>query len=147
MRGENYGQKSSFFKCVSFTASVHRVTHELTKNAKSDSITPVQYTILEHITVNQPVTPSEMSECMHVSMPNMSRELKKLSEKNLIERLTDPKDRRKQYVRLSKKGKTMMDDAFSLIESNFLSRVQHASKEDLEDIDRALDVLQTKLFY
>ncbi|MEK5530172.1 MarR family transcriptional regulator [Viridibacillus sp. FSL H7-0596] len=137
-----------FNKWVSFTTSVHSVTHELTKGAKSDSITPVQYNILESITVSQkPVTPSEISDCQHLSMPNTSRELKKLSEKNLIEKLSDTKDRRKQYIRLSKDGEAMMNETFKLVESRFLNRIKHASEEDLEDIDRALDILQSKLFY
>ncbi|MDQ0199318.1 MarR family winged helix-turn-helix transcriptional regulator [Neobacillus ginsengisoli] len=140
-------KKALFFKCVSFTASVHQVTHELTQNAKSDSITQVQYKILEYITVSQPVTLSDISECLHISMPNTSRELKKLSEKNLIEKIGDTEDRRKQYIRLSKEGETMMNAAFASIESRFLNRINNASKEDLVDIDRALDILQTKLFY
>ncbi|WP_349654930.1 SMC-Scp complex subunit ScpB [Neobacillus sp. 114] len=89
---------------MSFTTSVHRVTHELIQNAKSDSITQVQYNILEYITVNQPVTLSDISDCQHISMPNTSREVKKLSEKNLIEKISDTLDRRKQYIRLSKDG-------------------------------------------
>lgn len=137
-----------FNKWVSFTASVHSVTHELTKEAKSDSITPVQYNILESITVSQkPITPSEISDCQHLSMPNTSREIKKLSEKNLIEKLSDTKDRRKQYIRLSKEGEAMMNETFKLVESRFLNRIQNASEEDLEEIDHALDVLQSKLFY
>jgi MarR family transcriptional regulator, teicoplanin-associated locus regulator len=140
-------KKALFIKCVSFITSVHRVTHELTKNAKSDSITSVQYKILEHITVNQPVTLSDISECQHISMPNTSRELKKLIEKNLIEKLSDPEDRRKQYIRLSKDGEVMMNEAFACIESHFRNRIKNASKEDLEDINLALDILRTKLFY
>ncbi|WP_028401948.1 MarR family winged helix-turn-helix transcriptional regulator [Ectobacillus panaciterrae] len=136
-----------FLKCVSFTNSVHRVTHELTQNTKSDSITQVQYNILKHIAVNQPVTISEISDCQHISMPNTSRELKKLSEKNLIEKIHDNEDRRKQYIRLSKNGETMMNEAFACIQARFLNRIPNTSKEDLEEIDRALDILQTKLFY
>ncbi|MEK4760661.1 MarR family transcriptional regulator [Viridibacillus sp. FSL E2-0187] len=137
-----------FNKWVSFTASVHSVTHELTKDAKSDSITPVQYNILESITVStEPVTPSEISDCLHLSMPNTSRELKKLIEKNLIEKVSDTKDRRKQYILLSKEGEAMMNETFKLVESRFLNRIKHASEENLEDINRALDVLQSKLFY
>lgn len=140
-------KKALFLKCVSFTTSVHRVTLELTQNAKSDSITPVQYSILEYITVSQPVTLSDISDCQHISMPNTSREVKKLSEKNLIEKISDTEDRRKQYIRLSKDGEIMMNEAFACVESRFQNRIQNASKEDLEDIDRALDILQTKLFY
>lgn len=41
----------------------------------------------------------------------------------------------------------MIHEAFAFIESHFLNRIKNASKEDIEDIDRALDILQTKLFY
>ena len=136
-----------FLKCVSFTNSVHRVTHELTKNTKANSITQVQYNILEHIAVNQPVTISEISDCQHISISNTSRELRKLSEKNLIERMHSDEDRRKQYVRLSTDGQTMMNEAFACIQSRFLDRIQNTSEEDLEEIKCALDILQTKLFY
>lgn len=136
-----------FYKLVSFTNSVHRVTHELTKNAKSDSISQVQYNILEYIAVNQPVTPSEINDCQNMAMPNTSRELKQLSEKNLIKKIHNPDDRRKQSIRLSEAGESMMSEAFSTIESRFLQRIQKASKEDLEDIEKALDILQQKLFY
>lgn len=140
-------KKALFLKCVTFIASVHRVKHEFTKNSKSDSITPVQSNILEYITVNQPVTLSEISDCQHISMPNTSRELKKLSEKNLIEKVCDLEDKRKQYIRLSKNGESMMSEAFASVESRFLNRIQHASNEELEEIDHALNILQTKLFY
>lgn len=139
--------KDLFKKCIALLTSSHRVTQELTQNVKSDAITPVQYKILEYITVSQPVTPSEISDCQSISMPNTSRELKKLSEKKLIVKLTDTEDRRKQYIRLSKEGEIMMNEAFAAVELRFLNRIQHASKEDLEAIDRALDLLQEKLFY
>lgn len=140
-------KKTLFHKFVTFTTSVHRVTHELTKNAKPDGLTPVQYNILEYIAVSQPVTISEISDCQHMSMPNTSRELKKLSEKNLIEKVGNIEDRRKQYIHLSKDGEMMMNEAFQYIETHFLNRLQEASKEDLEEMERALDILHTKLFY
>ncbi|MDI2589350.1 MarR family transcriptional regulator [Psychrobacillus sp. NEAU-3TGS] len=140
-------KKILFNKCITLLTSVHRVTHELTQNAKSESITPVQYKILEYITVSQPVTPSDISDCQHMSMSNTSRELKKLSEKNLIKKISDTEDRRKQYICLSKDGEALMNEAFAKVELRFLDRIRNASKEDLQEIDRALDILQTKLFY
>lgn len=140
-------KETLFKKWVSFTASVHQVTHELRQHAKSDSITPVQYHILEYLMVSQPVTPSEISDCQHIPMPNTSRELKKLTEKNLIKRVNDPEDRRKQYIRLSKEGESMMNKTFATIESRFEKRLQHASKEEIEEMKHALDLLQKKLFY
>ena len=68
-------------------------------------------------------------------------------EKNLIEKINDPQDRRKQTVRLSNAGEAMMNEAFSTIESRFLKRIESASKEDLEDIAQAIQLLQKNLFY
>lgn len=140
-------KRTLFHHLIEFIASVHRVKHEMTKHAKMDDVTPVQYSILEYITVSQPVTPSQISDCQHMSMPNTSRELKKLIEKELIEKFGDTEDRRKQYIRLSKHGEIMMNEVFNLIETKFLSRIQNASKEEVEDINRAIALLQTKLFY
>jgi MarR family transcriptional regulator, teicoplanin-associated locus regulator len=136
-----------FNKLVSFTTSVHRVTNELTKDAKPNSISQVQYNILEFIAVSQPVTPSEINDCQNMSMSNTSRELSKLSEKKLIEKITDCKDRRKQFIRLSQDGEIVMKEAFAKIETRFQHRIRNASVEDLNEMERAIDFLQRKLFY
>ncbi|BAU28440.1 DNA-binding MarR family transcriptional regulator [Aneurinibacillus soli] len=140
-------KKAFFQKFVAFTTAVHQVTHEITKDVKPDDITPLQYSILEYIAVSQPVTLSQISDCQHMSMPNTSRELKKLSEKNLCEKRTVVEDRRKQYVHLSRKGEAIMDEAFKRIEARFLQRIKDASEEELEEINHALDVLHAKVFY
>lgn len=140
--------KENFFnKLVEFITSVHRITHEFSKDAKSDTITQVQFSILQYITITQPVTLSQISQCQDMSMPNTSRELKKLSEKNLIEKLYDTEDRRKQFIRLSSDGELMMNKAFKHMETNFLNRIKDASEKDLEDIYGAIDILNSKLFF
>lgn len=140
-------QTTFFHKFVTFTTAVHQVTHELTKDVKFDAITPVQYSMLEYIAVSQPVTLSQISDCQHMSMPNASRELRKLSEKNLCEKFAVSEDRRKQFIRLSPQGQAMMDEAFASIATRFLQRIKSASEEELEEIDRALDLLHSKVFY
>ncbi|CAH1056658.1 hypothetical protein PAECIP111894_02811 [Paenibacillus pseudetheri] len=66
---------------------LHQVTSEITKDMKSEAIHLFNIKILEYIAVSQPVTTSEISECMLMSMPNTSRELRKLSEKQLCEKI------------------------------------------------------------
>ena len=139
-------KNSLFHQFVTFTATVHQVTHDLTQNVTVANITPLQYKILEYIKVSQPVTPTEISECQHMSLPNTSRELRKLQEQHLIEKFNDTEDRRKQYIRLSGEGDKMMDEAFACIEERFLQLIQHASKDDLKDIQHALDILDQKVF-
>ncbi|WP_146547741.1 MarR family winged helix-turn-helix transcriptional regulator [Rummeliibacillus suwonensis] len=139
-------KKELFHQFVAFTATVHQVTHDLTKNIKIDDITPIQYKILEYITINRLITPTEVSDCLHLSMPNTSRELRKLREKNWIEKINDTKDRRKHYIRLTEKGKHMMDEAFTCIETRFQKLIENSSNEELEEIRKALTTLQTKIF-
>lgn len=139
-------KSSLFHQFVTFTASVHQVTHELTQNVTVANITPLQYKILEYIKVSQPVTPTEISECQHMSLPNTSRELRKLQDQNLIEKWNDTEDRRKQYIRLSIEGEKMMEAAFACIEERFLQLIQHATQEDIKDIQHALSILEQKVF-
>lgn len=136
-----------FQKFVAFTAAVHQVTSEITKDVKSEAITPVQYKILEYIAVSQPVTISEISECMLMSMPNTSRELRKLNEKQLCEKITDNEDRRKQFIRLSEKGEDMMNEVFGHVKSRFDERIKDISEKELKEIEHALDLLHRKVFY
>lgn len=140
-------QEAYFQQFLTFITSVHEVTYDLTKDIKPDDITPVQYSILEYIAVSQPVTLSQISECKHISMPNTSRELKKLTEKNLCEKFDVAEDRRKQFIRLSEAGQAMMNEAFQRIGNRFLSRLSDTSPEELGEINRAMQLLQSKVFY
>jgi DNA-binding MarR family transcriptional regulator len=136
-----------FQKVINLTTSMHQVTHELTKEVKSTfSVTPVQYTILELITVRQPLTLSEICDCLDLSMPNASRELRKLTEHDLCEKVVAVDDKRKHFIRLSEKGQAMMNAAFQGIEARFLERIQDVSEEDLAQIEVAIEVLQNKVF-
>lgn len=140
--------KASLFRqFVAFTTSVHQVTHELTSDVRSDAITPVQYKILEYIAVSQPVTISQISDCIHMSMPNTSRELKKLIDKKLLVKLPDVGDRRKQYIRLSEQGEGMMGEIFDRIEVRFDQRLAGATEHERARIAEALQLLQEKMFY
>ncbi|MFC3790074.1 MarR family winged helix-turn-helix transcriptional regulator [Paenibacillus sp. GCM10012307] len=139
-------KKRLFQKMIGFTSAVHQTSATLTKGVKSDEITPVQYSILEHIMLHQPVTISEISECQHMSMPNTSRELRKLSEKGLCEKVETSADRRKQYIRLSPEGKRVMDVSFQLVEERFLQLIQSMEARELEELAQAIDLLQAKVF-
>lgn len=139
--------KAIFQKIVTFTAAVHQVANDFTKELKLDAVTPVQYGILQYIAIHQPVTLSEISDCQHISMPNTSRELKKLYERKLCEKYDAPEDRRKQYIRLSPDGQALMNEAFAHLHARFLKRLRDVSAEEMADIERAISLLESKVFY
>ncbi|WP_306663971.1 MarR family winged helix-turn-helix transcriptional regulator [Robertmurraya korlensis] len=127
-------------------ANVHQITNDMTKDAKTEDITQVQYKILEYITVSQSVTITEISDCLHVSLPNTSRELRKLIEKNLCKKVSDESDRRKYYIQLTEKGNALMEEAFRKIQLQFDERIKHLTDEELQEINKAVEVLQQKIF-
>jgi len=139
--------KDSFFnKLIVFITAVHQTTHEFSKNVRTGAITPVQYNILEYIAISQPVTLSEISDCQHMSMPNTSRELKKLVEKNLCEKVTSAEDRRKQYIRLSPEGQAFMNNMFGRMQERLDERMKDLSADELQELEHALSILQDKVF-
>jgi DNA-binding MarR family transcriptional regulator len=127
-------------------ANVHQITNDMTRDAKTEDITQVQYKILEYITVSQSVTITEISDCLHVSLPNTSRELRKLIEKDLCKKVSDESDRRKYYIQLTDKGNILMQEAFQKIQLQFEERIKHLTDEDLMEINKAVEVLQQKIF-
>ncbi len=139
-------QSTVFQRLVPFITAVHQVQHEISKDMPIGEITPVQYSILEYLAVEQPVTLSHISDCIDISMPNASRELKKLTDKGLIVKYDDAHDRRKQYVRLSPVGEELMNNAFAHLEVQMLRRLGDISDEQIEQILKAMDVLQSTIF-
>lgn len=135
-----------FQQFVAFTTNLHEVTQSLTQNVKLENITALQYKILEYIKVSQAVTATEISNCLHMSLPNTSRELRKLQERKLIEKTNDQTDRRKQVIRLTLEGEKMMTEAFNSIEEKFLQLLDGTSSQDVEAISGALDLLEQKIF-
>lgn len=135
-----------FQKFVAFTAAVHEVSHELTRSVKNEDVTPVQYKILEYMMVSQPVTPSEIADCADLSLPNTSRELRKLMEKGLCEKATDDADRRRQLFRLSAQGQAMMGRIFGQAQQGFEERISGLTEQEVRELEDALELLQRKVF-
>jgi len=86
--------KKQFFQFVmNFIGSVHSSTHYLTKDARSNKITPQQHSILEYVFFSSEVTTSQVADCLYISLPNASRELKKLFKLDLIVKESNAKDK------------------------------------------------------
>ena len=131
---------------VTFSASVHQLTTELTKDVRADSVTQAQYKMLEYIAVRQPLTLSEISDCLSMSLPNTSRELKKLMEKGLCRKVSISDDRRKQHILLTPAGEEMMKASFGLIRERFLQLSEPMTEDELRKAAEALTVLQAGFF-
>lgn len=131
-----------FEQMAAFIVSVHQVHYELTKDMPLPGITPLQYEILEFLTVYPTSTTlSRLSECKGLSLPNASREVKKLTELGLCAKVGDPKDRRVHYIRLSPLGEQYMGEAFDHMKKAFFRRVEGLDEEERARAEEAMALL------
>jgi DNA-binding MarR family transcriptional regulator len=140
--------KNLFFQTIiSFIGNVHANTHSLMKDARSNEITPQQHSILEYVFFSKAVTTSQVADCLNISLPNASRELKKLSKLELIAKETDKKDRRKTTISLSEQGQNLMLHTFERIQKNFWEQAGQLSENEMQLIISSMNVLGKKVFF
>lgn len=109
-----------------------------TKYDMSSSEFDVLMTLLCH---EEPMTPTNLYESMIFSSGGMTKLLKKLEEKNCIERIPSEHDKRSLLVALSKKGKKLVTDAFDdVVKMNreVLSTLKNSEQTELETILKKL---------
>ncbi|MBR0602930.1 MarR family transcriptional regulator [Bacillus safensis] len=140
-------QHPHFFKeFVAFASTFSELKHDLMSKVKPPELTALQYLILEQLAVSEPLTPSDIADCQHMSLPNVSRELKKLQEKQFIAREEDRNDKRKHVIILSDKGRACMNEAFQHIERMLIDSLSPSDIEQMDDIVQALRLLNQTIF-
>jgi DNA-binding MarR family transcriptional regulator len=89
-----------------------------------------------------PMPLNEIAASEHLSAPTVTKTIVRMEEAGLIDRLTDPTDRRVSLVTLSKKGSALVDQIRSRRNAFLLLRLQDLSPADLEAIEQALPILE-----
>ncbi|HEY7584751.1 MAG TPA: MarR family transcriptional regulator [Acidimicrobiia bacterium] len=89
-----------------------------------------------------PMPLNEIAASEHLSAPAVTKTITRMEDAGLIDRLTDPTDRRVSLVTLSKKGRALVDQIRSRRNAFLLLRLQDLSPADLEAIEQALPILE-----
>lgn len=84
---------------------------------------------------------SVLTECTHASPPAVSRTLRKLEEKELLQRRTDPKDRRTTYVVMTETGRALLEASHRRMEELACRVAQRMGGEALRTLTAQLDQL------
>lgn len=125
---------------------------ELQDGARPDETTPIQYKIIEYLYFKEmsgastQSTLSDISACMYLSMPNASREVKKLMSKGFLDKSTDDNDRRIQRIYLSKSGKELMDISVSMTFEKANQRYKSLTTEQQQAMISHMEILRKTLF-
>ncbi|WP_025689761.1 MarR family winged helix-turn-helix transcriptional regulator [Paenibacillus zanthoxyli] len=132
-------------KLRTFGTEFSKVTRHLLTATKPEDVTLLQFEILHFLYTEDSVTFGQISACTGMSLPNTSREVKKLIEKKLVTKRADIKDKRVHFVELSPSGKELMTASSAKLERLISGQYAHLNPEDVSKVMQALDLLSEKL--
>ncbi len=121
----------------------HYTRSVIHRTAREDfGITSTQYQILRRINDRGRRTVSELSDCMFVSRPSISRAVEELVTAGLAVRECDPQDRRVMYLSLTDKGKELILQIYT--KNNLFMHEMFSTLEDpeLENVCSAFELLE-----
>ncbi len=118
---------------------IHRIARE------DYGITSTQFQVLHRIREENKKTVSELSDCMVVSRPSVSRAVDELVRAGLIERNGDSVDRRVVYLKPSAKGEEIITKVHA--KNNVIMQEVFSSLDDreLENLASAFQILEKVL--
>lgn len=85
------------------------------------------------------VTVTELSDIIHSTKSATSKMLNSLEEKGYIERVSDSKDRRIVYIRLTETGEKIIKDSFKRLQDFADRTINRMGEEDARELVRTLN--------
>jgi len=123
----------------------NKLSYELLEEIKPEGITSVQFKILQYLSDGECITLSRISCCLGMSIPNTSREVKKLFEKTLIQKKPDEHDKRVSFITMSPTGAELMNAAFARLKKNISAKYAHLESGEIDEVIKALALISEKL--
>ncbi len=104
-------------------------------------ISPSLHAALGTVERHGPITAGQLARHEHVRKPTMTRTIRELVERDLIERLPDPLDGRVTWLKVTPAGKALIHNARRRTDVYLTKRLQRLSPEDRETLQRAAEIL------
>lgn len=110
-------------------------------------ITGIQYTALSYLNRPNPLSSAQLSRRLHISPQSANEIVNTLAEKNLIQRFEDPENRRILRIKLTEKGKQLLEacdtivdeleeEIFSVLSETELSTIRNGLNKVINQFSR-----------
>lgn len=115
-----------------------------TDSLKPYNISIQQFNILRILRglAGKPASIKLLTERMIDKMSNASRLVEKLKQKDLVERIACPADRRQVDIFITKKGLALVEEASQKLEEGIESHMNALSKKEAEQLNALLDQMR-----
>jgi DNA-binding MarR family transcriptional regulator len=123
---------------------VARTARRLRQEAGAD-LSPSLSSALASIDRHGPVTPSELAAHERVQRPTATRVISRLEELGLVERASDPGDRRSSLISASAAGRTLLRRQRSRKNQFLARRLAALDADEVATLERAAVILERML--
>jgi DNA-binding MarR family transcriptional regulator len=123
---------------------IARLARQLRQHGPGD-LTLSQWSALATIEQHAPLRIGDLAERERVSAPTATRLVAMLAEAGLLERTSDPADRRSAYVALSQLGKEKLEWARSMRTASLATRIAELPEGDADRLREMLPLLERLL--
>jgi DNA-binding MarR family transcriptional regulator len=89
-----------------------------------------------------PITAGKLAAHEHVRKPTMTRTIRELVDRGLIERLPDPLDGRVTWLKVTPEGKALLLKARRRTDVFLTQRLQQLRPEERDALQRAAEILE-----
>ncbi len=122
---------------VAVWRAARRMRHE------SDvAITPTLHAALGSVERHGPITAGQLAGHEHVSKPTMTRTIRELVDRGLIERLADPIDGRVTWLQVTTDGRALLQVARRRTDAYLAQRMKRLAPEERETLQHASEILE-----
>ena len=108
-------------------------------------VTSEQYFLLYRLMQKDGVAQSELADNVLGDYPNITRHVDSLQKKGLVERQSDPSDRRKYLINLTALGRRQMELAIPIIKAERSRLFGDYKAEDMDALRKYISDIQSKL--
>lgn len=134
---------------LSFMQLLWAVTHGLESASKHMhaklGVTGPQRLVLRIVGHHGRISPGALAEVLHIHPSSLTGMLQRLEQAELIRRESDPFDRRRALVELTRRGMRLNDERRGTIEANIASALSKMSKDKLAGAKAVLKAIAASL--
>ncbi|MBQ1407955.1 MAG: MarR family transcriptional regulator [Eubacterium sp.] len=111
---------------------------EMNRRFSSEEITRVQWTALYFISIAGEMTQKELARALMISEPSASNLVSRMLSSDLLVRSADTRKSHAKSIKLSAKGKAVLDEIYPVVEDFNKVATSEISEEDLNTFKRVM---------
>jgi DNA-binding MarR family transcriptional regulator len=125
--------------CLRLRKAARRVTQIYDQSLEPSGLTAVQFSLLAGLMPEEALSIGELAEALVTDPTTLTRNIKPLVERGLLQAYCDAEDRRRRLIALTKQGRDVMAAAYPLWRKAQAELAAQLGANEIASLNKALD--------